>query len=135
MRLDTIRTILLTGTVKNVIIRGNMDTSPVAPYVLLYDDYSINSYFTVDNTIDPFIIEVHYPPGYSNAVTTYIEKEVVDLLHRKVLTDADGDSFQTFATPTITPLTEPNDDRAISAGNDDGTISRGRRFFTPRRGL
>jgi len=134
MRLDAVKAALALGTVKNIIKRGNMETYPAPPYVLIYDDYPLNSYYTVGSTVNPFIVEVHYPAGYRDAVDKYIEEECLALLHRKVLND-DGVSFQVFATPNVTPLVEPNDDMTLSAGNDDGTLSRRRRFFTPTHGL
>jgi len=136
MRLNAIKSKLLTGSVTNIILSGGMEIYPELPCILLYDDFPLNTYYTQDNTINPFIVEVRYPAGYIDEVDKYIEEEVLTLLDRKVLYDTENDSYvQTFATANVTKLSEPNDDRALSKGNDDGTISKARRFFTPRRGL
>ncbi len=134
---------LKTGSIKNVYTRGNMQGYPggkakpdlMEPYVLVFDDYAVNSYYPTDNTIMPFVVEAHYPPGFINELTSYIEYEVPTLLNRKRLTDGEGYTFQTFVTAHVSIMSEPNDDKSISGGNDDKTISKFRRFFVPRRGL
>jgi len=136
MRLNAIKTVLARGSVKNIVLAGNLEIYPELPYILLYDDYPLNSYYTEDNTIDPFIVEVVFPAGYTDEVTKYVEEEVIQLLSRKVIYDEEeGIYFQVYPTSNITKLSEPNDDRALSKGNDTGTLSKERRFFTPRRGL
>lgn len=136
MRLKPIVDKLATGSIPTVIVRGNFETFPPAPYILVYDDYPLNTYFAVDNTAKFFIVEVHCRPGEIDKVDEYIEHEVISLLDRQVLYDSvKGVYSQVFATASISPLVEPNDKRSLSAGNDDGTISKSRRFFTPRRGL
>lgn len=132
---------LATGSIPNIYTRGNMEVYPggkssnemLVPYVLVFDDYAVNAYYTTENTIRPIIVEVHYPPGYINKLNKYIEEEVVGLLNRKRLTDAEGYIFQVFTTSYLSVMSEPNDDKTISGGNDDGTISRFRRIFVPRR--
>lgn len=138
MILKAIMDQLATGSITNIITRGNMETYPsgdelLSPYVLVYDDYAVNSYYTTENTIRPIIVEVHYPAGYINEVNKYIEEEIVELLNRQRLTDSEGYVFQVFVTAHISVMSEPNDDRTISGGNDDKTISRFRRIFVPRR--
>ena len=129
MVLKAIMDQLATGSITNIITRGNMETYPsgdelLKPYVLVYDDYAVNSYYTTENTVRPIIIDVHYPAGYINEVNKYIEEEVVELLNRQRLTDSEGYVFQVFVTAHISVMSEPNDDRTISGGNDDKTISR-----------
>lgn len=127
-----------TGSITKVITRGNMETYPAGtdllnPYVLVYDDYPVNSYYTTENTVRPIVIEAHYPAGYIDELNKYIEEEIMELLNRQRLTDSEGYVFQVFVTSHISVMSEPNDDRTISGGNDDGTISRFRRIFVPRR--
>lgn len=131
---------LATGSIPNIYTRGNMEVYPggkdsdelLKPYVLVFDDYAVNSYYTTENTIRPLIVEVHYPAGYIDKLNKYIEEEVVELLNRKRLTDSENYVFQVFVTPYLSIMSEPNDDRTISGGNDDGTISKFRRIFVPR---
>lgn len=132
-----------TGTITNVQTRGNLEAYPggkdvndlMAPYVLVYDDFAVNTYYPTDNTIMPFVVEVHYPPGYITELNDYIEYELPALLNRKRFTDDEGYTFQVFVTAHVSILMEPNDDKSISGGNDDKTISKYRRVFVPRRGL
>ena len=138
MVLKAIMDQLATGSITNIITRGNMETYPAGdellnPYILVFDDYAVNSYYTTENTVRPIIVEVHYPAGYIDEVNKYIEEEVMQLLNRQRLTDSEGYVFQVFVTAHISVMSEPNDDRTISGGNDDGTISRFRRIFVPRR--
>ena len=134
---------LATGSITNVNTRGNMktylagasDDELLQPYVLVFDDFPVNSYYTTENTIRPIMIEVHYPAGYIDEVNKYIEEEIIELLNRQRLTDSEGYVFQVFVTAHVSTMSEPNDDRTISGGNDDGTISRFRRIFVPRRCL
>lgn len=143
MVLKAIMDKLATGSISNMYTRGNMETyvggknsdDLLEPYVLVFDDYAIDAYYTTENTIRPIIVEVHYPPGYIDEVNKYIEEEIVGLLNRKRLTDAEGYVFQVFTTSYLSIMVEPNDDKTISGGNDDGTISRFRRIFVPRRCL
>ena len=136
---------LETGSIKNGDTRGNMITYPAGendgvdtsellqPYVLVFDDFPVNAYYTTDNTIRPMVVEAHFPAGYINELNKYIEEEIMGLLNHKRLTDSEGYVFQVFVTAYISIMSEPNDDRSISGGNDDGTISRFRRIFVPRR--
>jgi len=134
---------LKTGSLTTVYPRGNMETYPggknstelLVPYVLVYDDYAVNAYYITDNTIAPYVIEAHFPVGFIDNLNSYIENEIITLLNRKRLTDSDGYTFQVFVTADISIMSEPNDDRSISGGNDDGTISKYRRIFVPRRGI
>lgn len=135
MKLKAIVDQLATGSVKVIIVRGNLEAFPKAPYILVYDDYPQNTYYAADNTIKAFVVEAHFPVGNIDDLDEYIEHEVIGLLDRKILTDDAGISLQVFATSNVGPMVEPNDKRSLSAGNDDGTISKSRRFFTPRRGL
>ncbi|RLI54171.1 MAG: hypothetical protein DRP09_13800 [Candidatus Thorarchaeota archaeon] len=134
---------LKTGSITNVYTRGNYLTylngrnvgDLLEPYVIVYKDYPVNAYYTVNNTIDPYVVEVHFPTGMIDQVDAYIENEIVGLLHRKRLVDDLIYNFQVYVTMSISILAEPNDDKSITGGNDDGTISRYRRIFVPRRGL
>ncbi len=143
MILKAIMDQIATGSIPNVFTRGNYETymagknSPelMNPFVVVYDDYPINVYFETDNTIGPYAVEAHFPVGNINKLNDYIQYELVGLLHRKRLVDGDGYNFQIFVTMNISVMAEPNDDKSISGGNDDGTISRYRRVFIPRRGL
>ena len=125
---------LKTGSITNILTRGNIDVYPIPPYIFVYDDYSVNSYYITDNSIQPLVVEVHYPPGYINELNNYVENEIPMLLNHKRLIDTDGYSFQVYVTMYLSIMSEPNDDKSITGGNDDGTISRFRRIFVPRRG-
>lgn len=134
---------LKTGSITNVFTRGNYQTYPsgpdtenevLTPYILVYDDYTVSSYFTTENTVFGFMIEVHFPAGYIDELRDYVNYELPQLLDRKVLTDSDGNYFQIFKTMYMTIVSEPNDDSSITGGNDDKTISRSRRFIVPARG-
>jgi hypothetical protein len=143
MILQAIIAQLKTGSVPAVFTRGNYQTYPngkdvndlAKPYVLVFNDYPVASYYENNNTIDAFVVEVHFPAGMINEVNAYIENEVVELLDRKRLVDELVYNFQVYVTMGISVLAEPNDDKSITGGNDDGTISRYRRIFVPRRGL
>lgn len=146
MILQALITQLKTGSIKNVYTRGNYQVYPggkdkhdlMEPYVLVFDDYPVNSYYTVNNNIQPVAVEAHYPAGYITELNNYIENELMTLLHRKRLSTIDNTityNFQVFVTMHISFMSEPNDDKTISGGNDDGTISRFRRIFIPRRGM
>jgi len=134
---------LETGSITEVETRGNRKTYIAGigsselnePYVLVYDDYAVNAYYSTDNTVRPIIVEVHFPVGFINELNKYVEEEIVELLNRKRLVDSEGYNFQVYVTSYMSPMQEPNDDKSISGGNDDGTISRFRRIFIPRRGL
>lgn len=134
MIIKAIMSQVATGSIKNVITRGMLETYPEPPYVIVYADFAIDAYYQKDNTIQPIMIEAHYPMGNSDLLDAYIENEIVTLLHRKRLTDSEGYTFQVYATMALGIIQEPNDDRSISGGNDDKTVSRTRRFFVPRRG-
>jgi hypothetical protein len=141
MVLKAIMDKLATGSITNIYTRGNMEVYPggndtddmLVPYVLVFDDYAINAYYTTESTIRPLIVDVHYPPGYIDKVNKYIEEEIIGLLNHKRLTDSEGFTFQVYVTSYLSIMSEPNDDKTISGGNDDGTISRFRRIFVPRR--
>ena len=143
MILEAIIAQLKTGTIPAVFTRGNYQTylngkgvnDLLSPYVLVYNDYPVASYYEANNIVDQYVVEVHYPTGYINEVSAYIENELVGLLHRKRLVDDTLYNFQVYVTMGISVLAEPNDDKSITGGNDDGTISRYRRIFVPRRGL
>ena len=133
------------GTIKDIITRGNMHTYPAGkdkallkPYVIVHDDYSVNSYYATSLSIQPIVIDAHFPIGFIRELNNYIEDEVPSLLNRKRLYYTENEikySFQVYVTMYISIMTEPNDDKTITGGNDDGTISRFRRIFIPRRGL
>ena len=143
MVLKAIITQLKTGSISAVFTRGNYETymagrstnELMTPYVIVYDDFPINIYYESSNTIAPYAVEVHFPVGNIDKLAAYIEVELVSLLNRKRLVDADGFNFQVYVTMNISVMAEPNDDKSISGGNDDGTISKYRRIFIPRRGL
>lgn len=143
MKIKAIIDQLKTGSVKNVFTKGNYEVYPSGegvrdtrePYVLVYDGYSLNPFYGNDNTVRSYIVEVHYPPGNLYELDEYIEHEVIGLLAKKRLTDPDdGTVFQIYSTALVNAMQEPNDDRSISGGNDDKTISRMRTFIIPRRG-
>jgi len=133
---------LKTGSITTVFTRGNylaylngFNSNELAtPYVIVYDDYPINAYYEVNNTVSPYVVEAHFPVGNILELDQYIEYELVGLLHRKRLLDEGLYNFQVEVTMNIGIMSEPNDDKSISGGNDDGTISRYRRIFVPRRG-
>jgi len=141
--LQALVTQLKTGSIASVHTRGDYrayiagegSDELLQPYVLVFDDFAVDAYYTVSNTVQPLVVEVHYPAGFVNELNDYIESELATLLNRKRLTDKDGNVFQVYLTMYISPMAEPNDDRSITGGNDDGTISRYRRIFIPRRGL
>lgn len=142
MILSTLITQLKTGSIPTVKTRGNRvgylagedSDELLKPYVLVYDDFPVNSYYTISNTVQNITVDVHFPVGFIDDLNTYIEEEVVELLHKKRLTTEEGRTFQIEATMHISQMAEPNDDKSITGGNDDGTISRFRRFIIPRRG-
>ena len=142
MALQALITQLKTGSITDVFTRGNYQaymngrgvTDLMTPYVLVYDDYPINSYYTNDNTIRPMVVDVHFPVAFINELNDYVEYELHTLLNQQRLIDRMGAVFQVFVTMEISFMNEPNDDRSISGGNDDGTISRYRKIFIPRRG-
>jgi hypothetical protein len=141
MVLKAIMDQLATGSIANVYTRGNMEGYPggkdsdemLEPYVLVFDDFAVDAYYTTSNTIRPLMVDVHYPPGYIDELNKYVEEEIIELLNRKRLTDSEGYVFQVYVTADMGIMVEPNDDRTISGGNDDRTISRYRRIFVPRR--
>jgi hypothetical protein len=141
--LQTIIAQLKTGSIKNVYTRGNYQTylngrnanDLLEPYVIVFNDYPVATYYEHTNTIDSYVVEAHFPTGMINEVNAYIENELVELLHRKRLTDDLIYNFQVYVTMNMSIMSEPNDDKSITGGNDDGTISRYRRIFVPRRGL
>ena len=140
--LEALITQLETGSIKNAYTRGNYDAYKAGvgtnelllPYILVYDDYPLDTYFNTENTIRPLIVDVHFPVGFVNQLNDYVQYELFTLLNRKRLTDNQGSVFQVFVTMNMSIMAEPNDDRSITGGNDDGTISRYRRIFIPRRG-
>lgn len=142
MILQSIIAKLKTGSITTVYTRGNYQTylngrsvnDLLTPYVVVYNDYPMGSYYMVNNTVDSYVVEVHFPTGMINEVAAYIENEITTLLHRKRLIDGTY-NFQVYVTMGISVMAEPNDDKSITGGNDDGTISRYRRIFVPRRGL
>lgn len=141
MVLHALITQLKTGTIPSVETRGNRVSYPagtgsvelIKPYVLVYDDFPINSYYLTTNTVQNIAVDVHFPVGFIDELNAYVEEELITLLHKKRLTD-NGHTFQIEATMYISQMQEPNDDKSITGGNDDGTISRKRRFIIPRRG-
>jgi len=143
MVLQAIIAQLKTGSIKTVYTRGNYQTylsgkgvnDMMTPYVVVFNDYPVASYYQANNIVDQYVVEAHFPTGMINEVTSYIENELVTLLHRKRLVDDMIYNFQVYVTMGISILSEPNDDKSITGGNDDGTISRYRRIFVPRRGL
>jgi hypothetical protein len=143
MILKAIMDQLKTGSIVTIYTRGNYQTylngrntdDNLEPYIVVYDDYAVDAYYLTDNTVMPFVVEAHWPTGYINELNTYIENELPLLLNRKRLTDNEGYTFQTFVTAYLSIMSEPNDDRSITGGNDDGSISKYRRIFVPRRGL
>ena len=143
MILQSIIAQLKTGSIPTVYTRGNYQTylngrnvnDLLTPYVVVYNDYPVTTYYLANNTVDPYVVEVHFPAGMINEVTAYIENEIVELLHRKRLVDEGVYYFQTFVTMGVSVMAEPNDDKSITGRNDDGTISKYRRIFVPRRGL
>ena len=142
MILKAIMDQLETGSIPTIITRGNRTAYPAGentdeilkPYVIVYDDFPVDSYYTTVNTIQHIAIDVHFPVGFIDELNAYIEDEVVTLLHKRRLTTSQGQTFQMDATMYISQMQEPNDDKSITGGNDDGTISRKRRFIIPRRG-
>ncbi len=146
MIIDTIITQLKTGSLANVYPKGNSQTYPagkssdglINPYVLVYNDFPVNTFYLVNNSVDMYVVEAHFPVGYLTEVSKYVENEIPVLLDHKRLADVDGGdtyNFQVFVTMNISTLIEANDDKSITGGNDDGTISRFRKIFVPRRGL
>lgn len=143
MIMQSIITQLKTGSIPTVYTRGNHQTylngrnvnDLLSPYLIVYKDFPVATWYQVVDTIDPYVIEVHFPTGMINEVDAYIENELVGLLHKKRLVDDTVYNFQVYVTMSISTLAEPNDDKSITGGNDDGTISRYRRIFVPRRGL
>ena len=143
MAILALRTQLKTGSIPIVETRGNQQAylngknikDLAAPYVLIYNDFSVNPYYTIVNTVDSYVIDVHFPVGNVELLNDYVENEIPVLLHRQRLTDSDAYVFQVLVTMNMSFMSEPNDDRSISGGNDDNTISRWRKIIIPRRGL
>lgn len=141
MILKAIMDQLATGSISKIKTRGNRNVYPsgensdelLQPYVLVYDDYPLNVYYTLVGTVQNIAVDVHFPIGMIDELNAYVEEELIGLLHKKRLTAANGHTFQIEATNYISQMQEPNDDKSITGGNDDGTISRLRRFVIPRR--
>ena len=142
MVLSAVMEQLKTGSITNINTRGNYIVYPagndnkalMAPYVLVYDDYAVSAYYIQNNSIQPLIVDVHYPVGFIDELNKYVEYEIPELLNNKRLTDDEGFTFQVYVSMYLSIMGEPNDDKSITGGNDDGTISRFRRIFVPRRG-
>jgi hypothetical protein len=108
---------LKTGTITNVIPRGDAVVNPTAPYVVVWKDSPIQ--LQGNSGLNQYYVSVHYPRGYINQVDDYIENECATLLGGQILTTRDARKVQLYKTMDITPLID---------NNDDGTISRDRLF-------
>lgn len=141
MILKAVMTQLKTGSISTVETRGNYASyiagrntdELLKPYVLVYDDYPITTYYAQVDSVQNIAVDVHFPVGMIDELNKYVEEELISLLHKKRLTTSEGQTFQIEATLYISQMQEPNDDKSITGGNDDGTISRLRRFIIPRR--
>lgn len=112
---------LKTGSVTNVITRGNNIVNPEPPYVVVWKDTPTQQAGS-QNGLNNYVINAHFPKGWVNQIEDYIEEETYQLLHAKILTTRDNREVKIEATSDIRP---------IVTGNDDGTISMSRVFITP----
>ena len=105
-RIKAIMNQLITGSIVKAYTRGNYQTylsgkskdDTVSPYVVVYDDFPIDSYYKTIKSVQSIVIDAHYTYAYIDELNTYIEEEVIGLLHRQVLTTGDGNVFQIIAT-------------------------------------
>ena len=104
MILSAIISQLKTGSIQNINTRGNYPVYPAGkdnkslldPYVFVYDDYAVSAYYSQNNSVQPIIVDAHFPLGYIDELNKYVENEVPELLNNKRLTDDEGYTFQVY---------------------------------------
>ncbi len=109
------------GSISNVIPFGQNVSNPNKPYVVVWQGEPTQQAGT-ENGNNEFFVNAHFPKGWINEITDYIEIEVYQLLHNQILTTRDSRKVKIQATSRI---------GRIIMGNDDGTISKDRVFITP----
>ena len=144
MILTAIGNKLKTGSVKTIIYRGNGEQYPAFrpkqagkppicenPYVIVYEGESVPQLNFNPNTMREIFIVAHYPLGNKDKLDEYIYREVVQLLSG-IIIDNDN-AFKLELTARVSETVEENDDRTITGGNDDRSISRSRVFLFPEK--
>jgi hypothetical protein len=109
---------LKTGSLKRVILFGNSDKMPAAPYVVVKPEPGVS------NGRVNFRIIVHVKQGYQDKLNDYIFQELSGILSNKQITDEKGNKFTVIST---------NEWTGPIGMNDDHTISMERIFFIPYR--
>lgn len=112
---------LKTGSITNVVPRGQNVANPEKPYVVVWQAEPAQQIGS-ENGLDEYVVNVHFPKGYVNQVDDYILKETYTLLHDKILITRDSRKVKIESTSRIGQLVTTN---------DDGTISKERVFITP----
>jgi len=112
---------LKTGSIPDVIQSGHNISNTNKPYVVVWQDTTTQQGDS-QNGNNNFYINAHFPKGWVDEITDYIEVEVYQLLHDKILTTRDSRKVRIEATSQI---------GKIIPGNDDGTISKERVFTAP----
>jgi len=120
--IKAIITQLKTGSITNVIPRGQNIVNPEKPYVVVWGPETIQQTGMDREGKNLYYINTHFPKGYINQLDDYVYNELPTLLPDKMrLTTRDGRIVQLFLTMDIGVIVE---------GNDDGTLSKERVFET-----
>lgn len=104
---------LKTGSIANVIPRGQNISNPSQPYVVVSDLEGIQQGNT-ENGLNEYSINVHFPKGHINQLDDYIENELYTLLNKKTLITRDSRKVEIKVTSQIGRLVEDNDDKTMS---------------------
>jgi len=118
--IKAIITQLKTGSITNVIPRGQNVVNPDIPYVVVYKLATVDQGYRYG--LKQYSINCHFPKGYIDELDDYIEIEVVELLDGQILTTRDARKVRIDAS---------EDAGIIVESNDDNTNSRERIFQTP----
>lgn len=116
---------LKTGTYTNVIARYDGVKNLVPPYIVVWETSRIQTGNGQSNT--GFYISLHMVRGRMDDLNSYMNDELLTLLHKIVLTETGPPviSFRLLDTNELSPIIE---------ANDDNTISRDRLFMLPALG-
>ena len=113
--LKAIITQIKTGTITNVIPRGQNVVNPEKPYVVVWGPEPIAQAGLDKAGKNLYRVNVHYPKGYIDDIDDYIFNELPTLLTDGIkLTTRDGRTVQLFHTMEIGDIVESNDDNTLS---------------------
>jgi len=111
---------LKTGSISNVIQKGDPISNPGNPYVVVWAAAPIPQAGNDNMGKREYMVSVHFPPGYSNDIDDYMDEAFL-LLDGQRLTTRDLRKVTLTGTLYISSLIE---------GNNDGTISKERNFVS-----